>query len=39
MIIRHQTLYVDWHLLLAMAEPLVRWYGADSIRLAVCFDN
>ena len=39
MISRHQTLNADWHLLMEMAAPLVRRYGADRVRLVVWFDN
>jgi hypothetical protein len=39
MISRRQTLNADWHLLMEMAEPLVRRYGADRVRLVVWFDN
>ena len=34
---RRQTLDADWHLLMEMAEPLVRRYGADRVRLVVWF--
>lgn len=36
---RRQTLDGDWHLLMEMAEPLVRRYGAERVRLVVWFDN
>lgn len=39
MISRRQVLDADWHLLMEMAEPLVRRYGADRVRLVLWFDN
>ena len=39
MISRRQTLNADWHLLMEMAAPLVRQYGADRVRLVLWFDN